>query len=575
MQPPAKKARLSPNSATSPSAFAPPLQSPYASSPSLQHVALPNAYTQSRSNPANGVSPTANQAAVGTMGPPQRPAEKPPEPKEEPPEKHLDVNELADLVTSSGVDLRQEEEFMAASYRNERYYQSFDSTRSAQTSPQTSFDLLNGSFGALGNHGTLSRQPQPTMTAEEELNEKHRQAARKVNESQSKHLQNSFLLGNAMQTRMNAIAKREEVKMPQDGLFHRTVQEARNNMARGADGSSIQALQAPSILNRGSSLEPILSLISLAASERIRGLVEDAYGICRGRQTSADGVVPPDWADIAEGPAGAGSEATKVVPVSVTRSSWDRPSDSEAPETQQATLTKEQETVSFPPKVNPFVESLHEYAGKDRKAEEARVKRRRERKAKKADATVAAATSGTATPNASANTPNGTSTPTTPGLIGDIAPEKPMTKKEREKAAKAEITDEVALRNANAAATMALGGRKRYSWQTAGVQGGLAKSSPLANRFAATAAAANAGAAGKSGIAPAVGRDGLPASSTDRRFGIWREDGPGGKNVQMHDWINVLEADGHEVKTLSLAMSKVDPDANEVNRPQRPGLGRT
>lgn len=495
------------------------------------------------------------------MGPPQRPAEKPPE-KEEQPERHLDINELSDLVTSSGVDLRREEEFMASTLRRDRLNQ----TRSSHvTFPQTNFDLLSQTnFGALGNRSQLAH-PVPQKTAEEELSEKHKAAVRAYNIRQQQHLENPFLLGQPMRLRMERVANENGIRMPMEGLFDRVPKEPQNvtgSATRGADGSAIQTLDAPSILHKNAPLDPIMSLLSLATNERIRSLMEDSYGLARGRQTTSNGVVPPEWSDVAEGLNGVTPEPAKTVPTSVTNTSWDRPP---APETNgeqtcdssNVARVSSQNTTAFAPQDNGFVTALTSLTAADRKTEEARAKRRAGRKARKRSQ----AASGAST--AQGGTPNGAATPAANPQPGEIAPDKPMTKKEREKAAKAEVTDEVAMRNTNAAAAMALGSRKRFSWmnpaknaQAAG--GGKPGGVGGGGRFGAVGPGGASGAA-NTGDAM-VGKDGLPGPGADRKWGGWKEDGPGGRDVQLRDWVNVLEGDGRERRTLGYALAKLGKD---------------
>ena len=558
LMPPTKKPRLSPLPPNASSPYSAPSHSPYANSPNLQHVSLPNAYSQQRPQIPNGVQPSFSHPMQSAMGPPQRPPEKPPE-KEEQPERHLDINELSDLVTSSGVDLRREEEFMASTLRRDRSNQALHTGSSQAPTPQTNYDLLSQrGFGQLGNRSQWT-QAISQKTAEQELNEKHKAAVRAYNTRQQQHLENPFLLGNAMRLRMERIANDNGVKMPMEGLFDRVPREPQNvsgSAARGADGNGIQTLKAPSILNRNSPLDPILSLLSLATSERIRGLVEDSYGLARGRQTTSNGVVPPEWADLAKGLDGANPEPAKTVPASVTNTSWDRHPAGNGTDSSETARSDSQDTIAFPPKENPFVTALAALTNADRKAEEARVKCRKERKAKK----ERAANSGASTTNG--GTPNGASTPSglPPGTQGEIAPDKPLTKKEREKAAKAEVTDEMAMRNANAAAAMALGTRKRFSWLNPGAaknrDGAPGQAAPGANRFGGGGGGGTGGAGGRPGDA-AVGKDGLPGPGADPKLGAWREDGPGGRDVQMRDWVNVLEGDGREKRTLGYALAQL------------------
>ncbi len=330
LMPPAKRQRLSPNS-TSPSVTTTPSQTPYGSSPNLQNVSLPNAFGPRPVNGThlpqrqgvNGMRDSMPRQGVGNMGPPQRPAEKAADKKEDQ-EKHMDVNDLSDAVASSGVDINEEEKYIT-SYRTEHSNLRF-APQSSQHGSQNNYDLLSpNNFNGIGtNRGTFG-PPGPVQTQEEELYEKHKLAARKVNESQQHHLADPFLSGIGMRIHVEKWANLNGIKIPVEGLFDRIPQRPINmagTSMTAADGSQIVTVAAPSILNRTAPLEGIFSLLSLAANERIRGLLEDAYGLARGRRMGSDGVVPPEWSDLAMGN---GAQATTAVPISITNTAWDDP----------------------------------------------------------------------------------------------------------------------------------------------------------------------------------------------------------------------------------------------------------
>lgn len=320
--PPAKRQKID-SAPSSPYPSTP--QSPFAPSPSFPNISLPNGYNpqrQSNGFPGMPQSNVVQRVAAGVMGPPQRPADRQAERQEDRQERHLDVNELSDLVTTSGIDLREEENYLANSYRGDRNNTSFGSSTA---SAQNSFDLLSqSSFGAIGSQRSSSNfPPERGSTVEQEIYDKHKQAARKVNEGLQHHLENPFLWGNGVRRRMEKIANDNGVRVPLEGLFDRVSdkpQTITGTSMTGADGSAIVTATAPSVLNRGTTLEPILCLLSLAANDRIRGLLEDAYGLARGREYSSDGVVPPEWSDLVVAD---GARAAKIVPRSISQTSWD------------------------------------------------------------------------------------------------------------------------------------------------------------------------------------------------------------------------------------------------------------
>lgn len=140
--------------------------------------------------------------------------------------------------------------------------------------------------------------------------------------------------------------------------------------------------------------------------------------------------------------------------------------------------------------------------------------------------------------------------PPASGTLGERAPEVKMTKKERERLAKANgVSEEQQTRNANNTANLQLGG-KSYNW----MHKKAAPPTPAAT--SARLAAAATGVDGGKGAMKAGGAVGS-LLGTDATVGQWREDSVGGKGVQMRDWVGVLEADGREKRTLCFAMARL------------------
>jgi hypothetical protein len=63
-----------------------------------------------------------------------------------------------------------------------------------------------------------------------------------------------------------------------------------------------------------------LALLSIATNYRLRGMIEDAVKLAKGRQTGSHGIVPEDWADVA-----APSQAahSSIVPEGAVRTGWE------------------------------------------------------------------------------------------------------------------------------------------------------------------------------------------------------------------------------------------------------------
>jgi hypothetical protein len=134
----------------------------------------------------------------------------------------------------------------------------------------------------------------------------------------------------------------------------------------------------------------------------------------------------------------------------------------------------------------------------------------------------------------------------------DVAPnpsaDVKLTKKERERQAKAGQTEEVLQRNANETANMQLGGRSsKYSWLNAGPRlgGGLSAGAGIKEKLASKSKPATP--------KPKEEDIGLDSRHTYRTLGLLKEV-PG---ISMLDYLNVLEKTGKEKKTLVRGFAKL------------------
>lgn len=199
-------------------------------------------------------------------------------------------------------------------------------------------------------------------------------------------------------------------------------------------------------------------------------------------------------------------------------------------------------------------------AKKDRDAERERVRKRQER-AKRVNSTangdsvngaVTGAASGPATPSAAA-------TPGSADASGQAAPEKPMTKKERERQAKMGQTEEVLHKNSNttAALQLGMGKKKKYSWLTGGAPQTPINPYKQTSKSTSANTAANGTSGGKGSSSSGGGTD-KALQARERKWGSWREDGIEGRGIQIRDWVVVLERDGKEKKALQKSLLKLD-----------------
>jgi hypothetical protein len=240
----------------------------------------------------------------------------------------MDVNNISDVLNGSIVDLRAEEELLQHYSGNRNHGVSFNSQASGSTvTPSGSFNNWSqqANHGAFQGTGPLS-QSMSQEQQEAEFLRKHEQAARILNETAQHPLTDPFLAANVLRHRIAKRAYDTGIQVNVDGLFdkipEKTPRDARATQG-GANGELIVGLEAASLLNQSASLVEILSLLTLAAEERVRTVVEDAYALSQGRQHTSHGVIPPQLVDIAVVEKDAVSKA--VAPVNILKSPWEAP----------------------------------------------------------------------------------------------------------------------------------------------------------------------------------------------------------------------------------------------------------
>lgn len=540
------------------------------------------------------------------MPPPPRPT------RNDEREEKVGVEDIGDPLFGSGINLKDEENYMHNVYHNRHTQEtSFGSTNqgtsfgSSTMSPNNSFNLLTQgtSFGQSQSQsqdggpfaGTLG-QPQSEEDIELEQRRKREAAAREQAERRQHHLNHQFLQCNNVRKKMDTIARNFHVSINMQGVFIRQPdpdappQPQTNVMVNGAGSEGIvatseatkqqqssQESRPESVVNQNTPFEQMVSLVSLAAGERIRGLIDEAYTLSRARRYGDHGrVVPPEFADIAEG-VGKRTEDETVEPGSLTGGPWDGvatngdEADKEAEGDSQST-PQPQSTISFAGALNA---SLRTLAERDLQAEKARLAKREARRRK---AVAQLEDPSSSTPPAEAAAPENAAAPTAD------QPQQKLTKKEQQRQAKEKNSSTEAQQASSTnqtAAMMALGGKgRKYAWMTGGAAAmptnRFAKSTsgtatPTAGAAstsakegggssAAVTPGAGAGVGGtvmvKTGSAQGLGGEGEKKEEVVR-WGDWREEGS--KEVEMRDWVLVLERDGREGKTLVKALTRAPP----------------
>lgn len=498
----------------------------------------------------------------------------PPVPKREEREERVGVEDFGDSLFGSGINLKDEENYMHAMYNNRHQHfhprdsQSFSTNQntsfgSSTMSPSNSFNLLTQgtSFGSQ-DAGTLGRA-RTEEDVELEQRRKRETAARAKAERDQHHLNNQFLQCNNVRKRMDKLAREQGVALNMQGVFLLSEPQT-TAMVNGAGSAGIVSTKAEpkkpeSVVSQNTPFDHIFSLVSLAAGERMRGLLDEAYTLARARRYGDHGrVVPPEFADIAEGD-GKGKEDT-VIPESITGTQWDRVGDQDATSSKKPNMAdgversapatpQPQSTVAFQDTLSAQLRAI---VARDRQAEAERIKKRAARKRKASE--VAGSSD---TPPTDAAAPEAATAPI----------EQPkLTKKEqmRQNKEKNSNTEAQLHQSTNQTAAMMATGKKmkKYGWMQ-----GAASSMPT-NRYAKPTTSAN-GSGTATPIKPgngsgAVTPGGVPMTKTGSaqgsteakaaEWGDWRETG---KGIELRDWVLVLERDGREKVALTKALYKI------------------
>jgi hypothetical protein len=350
--PPAKKQRLSPNP---PSPYGQPYStpgySPYSanSPPGAQYLSLPGSPATAHPSqsfhqpqPYQPPSDFSVRPPQGSMLPPKIPYSKTQDADQLEKANPRENDDISDVLTGSGIDLKAEEEALSQSYRN--VGTSFNNSQGSRStvSPHGSFNNWSqaGTHGAFQGTGPLS-QPVTQEQQEAELVRKHAEAARALAETAQTPLSDPFLYASTLRHKLVKKAYDNGVQVNLEGLFDK-IPDVPQNVTRasldGPNGESIVKLQADSLLTQNTPLVEIISLVSLAAEDHLRTILEDAFTLAQGRRQTSHGIVPPNLADLAR--VGEGTQTTTAVPTNISRTAWEAPESAVSPMTATASKRK-------------------------------------------------------------------------------------------------------------------------------------------------------------------------------------------------------------------------------------------
>ncbi|OJD19572.1 hypothetical protein AJ78_00429 [Emergomyces pasteurianus Ep9510] len=559
--PPPKRQRLSP---------LPQSHSPYAS-PSFGTLQLPRTGSPVNGNFANGTpTPTMNAPPPpGSMGPPSRPVEK-----------ATDTAELTDVLASSGIDVREEEEYLTHAYGQAplktqqppriqtNFNNSFASQPSAGTAsagPSFSESTLQKSTptqGAFATSTPSTAEPATAATPEVAAEDEKLRQATAASRRMQYPLQAPFLFTAMVEDRIQKRAYDLGVRMPAQGVYRPFPGRAAGPVEiTGPDGSSV-IRTGKTLLTQDAPLGDILSLISLACEERLRSVVDHSYGLAKNRRANSHGSVPLEWSDMAvtlTAPGGAMADGASNMEASTNTPTPKRPfSDDNAKGTDLS--NKNPVTIA-----NIIAKRSRSFIEKDISNEERRARKRARRSAN----AILGGNSSRAG-SVGAGTP-GAATPTAPA--SERASDDRKTTKKDSKKADSKVTEAVQHQQSVETARMAtnnltsglrFGGKKKtYSWLTSG--------SPVASRSGfSTPPRPNISTtvSGTTTVKSNGGTAGGPSKSVGKQMGDWREDDKErGAGIQIRDILFMLEVDGKGSKHLQKAYSKGSKE--DVDKPVR------
>ena len=239
------------------------------------------------------------------MGPPSRPVDKP-----------TDMNELSDVLAGSGVDLKEEEAALVGrsnfsnqqqnSYHTNSFLPNGSAPGSYSVPDNRSYFSQNvpGDRSSFYGAGTFNQAPGPYQSIEERAEEEKKRAIRRKAERKQYHLNAPFLQTGIVQRRLEKTANAMHVIVPRTGVLSSQHQGGPPVQVAimGPDKNEVlTALRGEPLIYEQAPVGEMIALMSLAAQERLRAVVEDSASLAKGRRIGTQGVVPPDWADLAVG----------------------------------------------------------------------------------------------------------------------------------------------------------------------------------------------------------------------------------------------------------------------------------
>lgn len=295
--PPQKRQRLSP------------ADSPY-TSPRMSNSQLPgDVSSQSFSQSTFGVGASGaverdqpSTPVGGPMGPPSRPVE----------EKAPGIDDLSDVLYGSGIDIREEESaLLNRGVRNTPISSSF--VGSFEGSQSTTYDghlfphyssNVPGGRDSFYGAGVFNQSPLHPDVVQQQAKDAKRERIRQVNIRRQWESSDPFLSVAAMDKKLRHQTTLSQIRMPSQagGLPQQQTYRQDSFTLGSPNTNAVRPLgEVQTLISSECTAHDVLTLISLAARERVRTLIEDTGAVARGRRETAHGLVPPELADISVG----------------------------------------------------------------------------------------------------------------------------------------------------------------------------------------------------------------------------------------------------------------------------------
>lgn len=224
------------------------------------------------------------------------------------------MNELSDVLVGSGIDLKEEEAALLGRFNLPSQRQAAapifgTSANTGAPSGYTNFNPLSQSvtgdrsspYGAT----TFSQQAAGHQPTEDSAESEQKRAIRRRAEKIQHHANDPFLMTAWVQQRLWHAVKKEGIARSNPGMakfaHHASGMNDISNPGLDMNGL-LSTSKGQDSFSHDAPLMEFFTLISLAAKERLRGLVEEAATLAKGRRMGSHGVVPLEFTELAAGP---------------------------------------------------------------------------------------------------------------------------------------------------------------------------------------------------------------------------------------------------------------------------------